>query len=115
MNNRNTTIDQPGNCCGIDGMPDPRFFKALSDPTRLRIMAFLAETGEPKTVSEIAEHFPIDVSVVSRHLASLKNEGILISEKQGKEVLYRMDYHFVSKIFRDMAGAIEICCPPEDK
>ncbi len=96
-------------------MPDPRFFKALSDPTRLRIMAFLAEAGEPITVSEVAENFPIDVSVVSRHLSSLREEGILTSEKQGKEVLYRMDYHFVSKMFSDIARAIEVCCPPEEE
>ncbi len=75
-------------CCGIPGIPDSRFLKAVSDSTRLRILAHLVEAQEPQIVSEIAKNFPIDVSVVSRHLAILRNEGILLAEKQGKEVYY---------------------------
>ena len=66
-------------------------------------------------VNEIAKHFPIDVSVVSRHLAILRNERILLAEKQGKEVYYSVRYEFLSSIFRDFANAIESCCPPKEK
>lgn len=102
-------------CCGIQGIPDPNFLKAVSDSTRLRILAHLVEAKEPEIVSEIAKSFPVDVSVVSRHLAILRKEGILLAEKQGKEVYYSVRYEFLSSIFRGFARAIESCCPPKEK
>lgn len=102
-------------CCGIPGIPEPRFLKAISDSTRLRILAHLVETKEPQMVSEIAKNFPIDVSVVSRHLAILRDEGILLAEKQGKEVYYSVRYKFLSSIFRSFASTIESCCPSKEK
>ena len=104
-----------GGCCGIPGIPEPRFLKAFSDSTRLRILAHLVEAKEPQMVSEIAKNFPIDVSVVSRHLAILRDEGILLAEKQGKEVYYLVRYEFLSSIFRGFARAIESCCPSKEK
>jgi len=104
-----------GGCCGIPGIPEPRFLKAFSDSTRLRILAHLVEAKEPQMVSEIAKSFPVDVSVVSRHLAILRNEGILLAEKQGKEVYYSVRYEFLSSIFRGFASAIESCCPSKEK
>jgi len=102
-------------CCGIPGIPEPRFLKAFSDSTRLRILAHLVEAKEPQMVSEIAKKFPIDVSVVSRHLAILRDEGILLAEKRGKEVYYLVRYEFLSSIFRGFASAIESCCPSKEK
>jgi len=103
-----------GPCCGIDGMPEARFFKALCDPTRLRILAHLVEAQEPKTVSEVADLFPIDVSVVSRHLAILRDQQILLAEKHGKEVRYTADYGFLRKVLIGFATAIENCCPTDE-
>ena len=93
-------------------MPEARFFRALCDPTRLRILATLVEAREPRTVSEIAEQFPVDVSVVSRHLAVLRDQGILIAERHGKEVRYSVDSRFLVSILRGFAEAVEACCPP---
>ncbi len=107
--------NEDGGCCGIPGIPDPRFLKAVSDSTRLRILAHLLEVKEPQMVSDITKNFPVDVSVVSRHLAILRNEGILLAEKQGKEVYYSVRYEFLSSIFRGFANAIELCCPSKKK
>ena len=112
-NNKRSGEDR--GCCGIPGIPDARFLKAISDPTRLRILAHLIEAKEPQIVSEISKNFPIDVSVVSRHLAILRDEGILLAEKQGKEVYYSVRYDFLSSIFKSFAEAIESCCPSEEK
>jgi DNA-binding transcriptional ArsR family regulator len=101
-------------CCGLPGAPDARFFRALCDPTRLRILATLVEAGEPRTVSEIAQRFPVDVSVVSRHLAVLRDQGILAAEKQGKEVRYSVDYRFLVSALQGFATAVEACCPSEE-
>ncbi len=94
-------------------MPNPMFFRALSDPSRLRIIAYLAESGTFRTVSQIAENVPVDLSVVSRHLSALKEERMLISERRGREVYYRLDHTYLSRMFLSMANAIEQCCPPE--
>jgi len=92
-------------------MPEARFFSALCDPTRLRILATLIEAREPRTVSEIAQQFPVDVSVVSRHLAQLRDQRILVAERQGKEVRYSVDYQLLVSVLRAFAEAIEACCP----
>ena len=64
-------------------------FKALGHPTRLAIVDMLAE-GE-RCVCELNDHIDADISTVSRHLAVLRNVGILSSEKRGNQVFYRLD------------------------
>ena len=92
---------------------DARLFKALSEPTRISIINRLAERGEPCTVSQINECCPIDISVVSRHLAFLRDAGIVEAEKKGKEVYYTVKYKDLSKTLRAIADAIDNCCPSE--
>jgi len=67
-----------------------KIFKALAHPIRLRIVEKLAE-GE-QCVCCILEMFEIEMSTLSRHLSVLKNAGILIDEKRGKNVYYRLKY-----------------------
>ncbi len=72
------------------------FFKALGHPTRLRIIEFLRE-GE-KCVCEIVPALQQEQSNVSRHLAILKKEGILTSEKRGLKVIYSCKNKDIFKI-----------------
>ncbi len=62
------------------------YFKALGHPTRLQIVELLRE-GE-KCVCEIIPALQMEQSNISRHLAILKKEGILSSEKRGLKVIY---------------------------
>jgi DNA-binding transcriptional ArsR family regulator len=50
-------------------------FAALADPTRRAILARLAD-GE-KTVSELAEPFPVTVQAISKHLHVLERAGLI--------------------------------------
>ena len=111
----NEKSDKDRSCCGIPGIPDARFLKSIGDPTRLRILAYLIEAKEPQIVSEISKNFPIDISVVSRHLAILRDEGILLAEKHGKEVYYSVRYEFLSSILKNFAATIESCCPSQER
>lgn len=106
-----------GNCCqGLADLLSPQFFKALCDPNRLAILARLAEHCGPRTVSEIAGCCSVDLSVVSRHLALLRDAGILKAEKKGKEVHYSVRTDLLVRTLRSIADAVEACCPvPEDR
>lgn len=95
---------------GFSELLSPQFFKALCDPTRLSILGDVAQQDEPTTVSHIAACCDIDLSVVSRHLATLRDAGILKAEKRGKEVHYSLRTDDVVGRLRALADALEACC-----
>lgn len=66
-----------------------RTFKALSDPTRRRILALL-RPGD-LAAGDIATHFPIAFASVSHHLQVLRDAGLVISTRQGQQVIYSLN------------------------
>ena len=107
-----TPIAPCGACCeAIGEVLEARLFKALCDPTRLTILADLAQAPGPRSVGQIAAGLPVDISVVSRHLALLKEAGVLAAERRGKAVYYGVRYDGLADTFRAIAGALEACCP----
>lgn len=64
-------------------------FKALAHPTRLYIVQELAK-HEEKCVCELTEQIGADMSTVSRHLAVLKSAKLILDEKRGAMVFYRL-------------------------
>ena len=100
-------------CCPpLDGLLQPALFKALSDPNRLAILCRLAECGTASRVSEVAACCPVDLSVVSRHLGVLRRAGVLAAERRGKEVHYSVRMGWLIRTLRELADALEACCPP---
>jgi ArsR family transcriptional regulator len=67
-----------------------RFFRALGDETRLRLVALLAqqEPGSALCVSRLACQLDVTPSAVSQHLRVLKDLGLVRGERRG----YRMHY-----------------------
>jgi DNA-binding transcriptional ArsR family regulator len=63
-------------------------FKALSDPTRARLILLLAE-GE-RTVTELVEALHSPQSTVSRHLAVLRSAELVATRREGAMVHYRL-------------------------
>jgi len=61
-------------------------FKALSDETRLRVLSLLLEA--PACVCEMQEVLALPQSLLSRHLAQLRNAGLVTSERQGTRMVY---------------------------
>jgi ArsR family transcriptional regulator len=92
---------------------DVELFAALSEPTRLALVACIAKCGRACGVGEVAECCSVDVSVVSRHLALLARAGVLSVSKQGRTVSYSVRYDEVCSSLRAMADAIEACRPGE--
>lgn len=66
-----------------------QFFKCLSEPVRLRILFLLLKRGE-LCVCDLVDSLEISQSVVSRHLAYLRNNGILNSRRDGAWVYYTL-------------------------
>ncbi|OLT07076.1 hypothetical protein BJF90_45720, partial [Pseudonocardia sp. CNS-004] len=66
------------------------FLKALTSPTRQRIMLLFAR-GAELSVGEVAEQVGIGQSTASEQLSVLRRGGIVTSRREGKIVLYRSD------------------------
>lgn len=66
-----------------------KFFLALGDETRLRIIEILR--GKKMNVGELCEELRREQSYVSHHLACLRNCGIVKTEKSGKYVYYSLN------------------------
>jgi len=65
------------------------FFKALSDPTRLRSLLLLL--GERQLcVCELVEALELGQPLVSRHLGQLREQGIVVGQRRGQWVYYRL-------------------------
>lgn len=63
-------------------------FKALSEAIRLRILALLIE-GE-RCVCDLMAVLDLPQSTVSRHLATLRNAGLIKGRRQGQWMYYRL-------------------------
>ena len=66
-------------------------FHALADPIRLEILAFLRD--EEKCVCEIVPHLNLTQPLVSRHLKTLKDAGIVKCRKDGTKRMYSIVDH----------------------
>lgn len=64
-------------------------FRALSDPTRLRVLDHLRRNGEA-SVGALTEALGTSQQNVSKHLAALRAEGFVARRKQGTSSLYRI-------------------------
>lgn len=77
-------------------------FKALSDPTRRKILELLVERD--MTAGEIADCFKISKPSISHHLNALKNADLVISVKEGQNVIYSLNttvFQEITKWFFD--------------
>ena len=90
------TLERPHTAKGLS-----RVFKALGDENRLAIFQLLrercaggcevSEDGADRTVTEIAKDFDLALSTVSHHLKVLRNAGLVICVKHGKQVYCRVN------------------------
>ena len=71
-------------------------FKALSDPTRRKILELLQEKS--LNAREIADYFHITKPSISHHLTILKNSGLIVDERHGQNIVYSLDM----SVFQDM-------------
>ena len=65
-----------------------KVFKALSDPTRRRVLQLLRE--RPMAAGELADHFVVSKPTMSAHFAVLQEAGLIEAEKIGRTIVYRL-------------------------
>ncbi|MBD2865098.1 ArsR/SmtB family transcription factor [Paenibacillus oceani] len=65
-------------------------FDAIADPTRRRLIHLLSE-AEELPLHELTVHFPMGRTAVSKHLTILKEAGLVLDRKVGRETRFRLN------------------------
>jgi len=78
-------------------LQSPDVYRAVSDPTR-RQMLDLLRRGE-RTASELAAPFDISQPAASQHLRVLRDAGIVIVRKEGRQRIYRLEPGPLRQVF----------------
>lgn len=85
-------------------------FKQLGDTTRIRIFFLLCHCEE--CVINISAMLDMSSPAVSHHLRPLRNSGLIVSRREGKEVYYRAADTAQSRLLHQMIEQVmEIACP----
>jgi len=82
-----------------------RVMKALAHPSRLFIVDELSR-GE-RCVCDLTEMVGADVSTVSKHLAVLKAAGVVIDDRRGQQVFYRLRVPCILNFFGCVEAVLE--------
>jgi ArsR family transcriptional regulator len=80
--------------------------KALSDPTRLKIVQALGSHGHSLCVNALAHRLGITQSAVSQHLRILKRAGIVSGERNGYFVHYEVNRGRIEELRTMMDDAL---------
>jgi ArsR family transcriptional regulator, arsenate/arsenite/antimonite-responsive transcriptional repressor len=94
-------IEEPAAlCCAPIEAPDlspqeseatANLFKALADPTRVRIVNLLANSSGAVCVCDLNQHFSLSQPTISHHLKKLVAAGVLCREKRGTWAYFSVD------------------------
>ena len=79
--------------------------KTLGQPTRLKILELLVD-GE-RCVCEIFPAIGGEQSNVSKHLGFLRSQGIVIADRRGMRVFYRLTDKRVAKLLDDAENCVK--------
>ena len=88
-----------------------KIFKALSDPSRLRILKMLE--ARPLCVCEMQAILNLAPSTVSKHLSILRDAGFIFDEKENKWVNYCLDSNSQHQVIRDLLPLLQKWMPHE--
>lgn len=79
--------------------PNARALAALGHDARLSIFRLLVKAGDDGLrVSDIGEHLGLAPSTLAHHLSTLVDAGLVLQDKQGREVFNRVDYPAMRRV-----------------
>ena len=101
----------------LKAMPDEKLcvrasevFQQLCDPTRLRILWLLAHSEQ--CVNNISVAINMSASAVSHHLRVLRQAGLIVNRREGKEIYYKLAQDRMASLIHKMIDDVfEISCP----
>jgi DNA-binding transcriptional ArsR family regulator len=77
-------------------------FKALGEPTRLRIVDYLRERAIDTTGTEIAEHVGISLALLCHHTDALVECGLVVKRKEGQTSIWRINAAALAQAIRNL-------------
>jgi len=75
-------------------------FKALGEPTRLRMVDFLRRHRGEATGREVAEHAGISLALLCHHADALVDAGVVLKRKEGQTSYWRINAEVLGGIIR---------------
>ena len=78
-----------------------KVFKALSDPTRLRIVEMLADCDE-MCGSEIADKLGISLALLCHHWSALEHVGLITKRKEGQTASISLNHELLSDCLKGL-------------
>src|SRR5918996_1247218 len=86
-------------------------FRALADETRREILRLLRDG--PRTSGEIAGHFASSWPTISRHLALLRDAGLVLTERKGQEIYYELNTSVFQDLVQHLLDWVTPATPPK--
>lgn len=109
------TVSRAKAAARIVELLDSPVLRALAEPARLEVLRVLLLHG-PADIGALASHLPQDRSVVSRHLKTLEDAGLVRAEKDGRHRRYELDggafIAALERILGETRAMAAVCCPP---
>jgi DNA-binding transcriptional ArsR family regulator len=84
-------------------------FRAMADETRREILGLLRNGS--RTSGEIADHFDSSWPTISRHLAILRDAGLVNAERNGQEIRYELN----TSVFEDLIQHLMMWTKPQGR
>ena len=81
-------------------------FKALSDPTRRRVLHLLRKG--PMSAGELSDQFDVSKPTMSAHFAVLKEADLVHAEKAGKSVIYHLKLSVLEEALMGFMGSLSV-------
>jgi DNA-binding transcriptional ArsR family regulator len=78
-----------------------KVFKALSDPTRLRIVEMLVDSDE-MCGSEIADKLGISLALLCHHWGALEHAGLITKRKEGQTASISLNQELLSDCLKGL-------------
>lgn len=79
---------------------------SLSNETRLKLLLCLSE--EEKNVTQLIKRCNLSQSAISQHLEKLRASGLVITKRQGKEIIYSLKHKKTTEVCRKLLDFIKV-------
>lgn len=90
-----------------------QLFKVLGSEARLELLRVIER--EPRTVGALAEETGLSQPLVSQHLRTLRQTGLVLAERHGKEMVYEVADRHVTHIIADALAHVLESAPADER